>query len=256
MDERRLDRDLRFAHRLADLAAEVTMARFGERLPVETKADGTQVTPADREVEGILRREIARTFPGDGIHGEEGGLDPGSRDRLWIIDPVDGTALFALGIPLWSTLIALRQEGVIVVGVADVPTLGQRYHAALGAGAWRNDRPLHVSRISRLSEATVLYAGDGRMEPSTLRVTERARMARALSDAWGQLLIAQGSAEALLEHPPCFEWDWAAPSLIVSEAGGRVTTRSGTAPEPGCDLLVSNGLVHHEILAATAASEA
>jgi histidinol-phosphatase len=254
MDERDLARDLRFAHRLADLAAEVTMARFGERLPVETKADGTQVTSADREAEEVLRREIARTFPGDGIQGEEGGLDPGSSDRLWIIDPIDGTALFALGIPLWSTLIALRRDGVVVVGVADVPALGQRYHAALGAGAWRDGERLRVSGIARLAEATVLHAVDGAIADRVHRVTRRARAARALSDAWGQLLVAQGSADALLERPPCFEWDWAAPSLIVAEAGGRVSTLAGADPAPGCDLLVTNGRVHDEILDAVSSA--
>ena len=82
----------------------------------------------------------------------------------------------------------------------------------------------------------------------------RARAARALSDAWGQLLVAQGSADALLERPPCFEWDWAAPSLIVAEAGGRVSTLAGADPAPGCDLLVTNGRVHDEILDAASSA--
>jgi histidinol-phosphatase len=83
-----------------------------------------------------------------------------------------------------------------------------------------------------------------------VRVVGTARRSRGLSDAWAHLLIAQGSAEALLEHEPCFEWDWTATSVIVEEAGGRLTTLEGDPPAAGRSLLVSNGAVHEEALAA------
>jgi histidinol-phosphatase len=253
VDERDLTKDLAFALHLADVASEITMSWFGHRLPVELKADDTPVTEVDRAVERAIREEIAAAFPGDGVHGEEEGLDAGTSGRLWLIDPVDGTKLFAEGIPLWTTLIGLREDGAVVVGVADAPALGDRYHATRGGGAWRDDRRLRVSEVGHLSDAFVVHSGveewvAGSRDGSLLRVVSRARRTQGLSDAWAQLLVAQGSAELLMEHEACFEWDWAATSVIVEEAGGRLSTFAGQAPTPGQDLLVTNGLVHDEVL--------
>lgn len=251
--------DLGFALHLADLAAEITMSWFGHRLPVELKADATPVTEVDRAVERRLRQAIADAYPGDGVLGEEDGLAPGANGRTWLLDPVDGTRLFAEGIPLWTTLIGLRVDDEIVVGVADVPAIGDRYHATRGGGAWRGERRLHVSDVATLAEAFVVHSGleewmAGERDGSLLRVASKARNTRGLSDAWAQLLVAQGSAELLMEHEPCFEWDWAATSVIVEEAGGRLSTFAGTPPASGRDLLVTNGLVHDEALAALAGS--
>ena len=253
MDERDLTKDLAFALHLADVASEITMSWFGHRLPVELKADDTPVTEVDRAVERAIRYEIAATFPGDGVLGEEEGLHAGSNGRTWLIDPVDGTKLFAEGIPLWTTLIGLREHDRVVVGVADAPALGDRYHATRGGGAWRDDRRLRVSEVSELSEAFVVHSGveewvAGERDGSLLRVAARARRTRGLSDAWAQLLVAQGSAELLMEHEPCFEWDWGATGVIVEEAGGRLSTFDGGPPSPGRDLLVTNGVVHDEVL--------
>lgn len=257
MDERDLTHDLAFAQHLADVASAITMRWFGHRLPVELKADDTPVTEVDHAVERAIRQEIASAFPGDGVLGEEEGLDAGTNGRLWLIDPVDGTKLFAEGIPLWTTLIGLRVEDEAVVGVADAPALGDRYHATRGGGAWRDDRRLRVSEVGGLSEAFVVHSGveewvAGERDDSLLRVAAKARRTRGLSDAWAQLLVAQGSAELLMEHEPCFEWDFAATSVIVEEAGGRLSTFAGGPPEAGRDLLVTNGLVHDEALRAIA----
>lgn len=248
-----LSEDLAFAHELADVAAAVTSSWFGHRLPVELKDDATPVTEVDRRAEHAIRTAIAERFPGDGVLGEEEGLTQGTTGRCWVIDPVDGTKLYAEGIPLWTTLIALEIDGMTVVGVADAPAIGDRYHATRGAGAWRGDRRLHVSDVERLSGSFVVHSGveewiaGGRSE-ALVRVAGRARGTRGLSDAWGHLLVAQGSVEALLEHEPCQRWDWAATGLIVEEAGGRLSTLDGGRPAGGNDLLVTNGAVHGEVL--------
>lgn len=236
------------------------MARFGQRLPVELKHDDTPVTEVDLAVERAIRAVVTAERPGDGVLGEEGGLDASTDRRVWIVDPVDGTKLFAAGIPLWTTLIGLRVDGEVVVGVADAPALGERYHATRGGGAWRDGRRLRVSDVQRLGEGLVLHSGleewtaDGR-DQALRRIARRAGCMRGLSDGWAQLLVARGSAEALLEHEPCFEWDFAATALIVEEAGGRLSTFDGSPPAPGRELLVSNGLVHEEALALLAAAE-
>jgi histidinol-phosphatase len=257
MVEPDLSADLAFAHELADLAATVTLSWFGHRLPVELKDDATPVTEVDRRAEQAIRRAIDARHPGDAVLGEEHGLRAGANGRRWVVDPVDGTKLYAEGIPLWTTLIALEIDGAPVLGVADAPAIGDRYHAVRGGGAWRGDRRLHVSDVSTLAESFLAHSGTeewiaGGKVDVLLRVAGRARRTRGLSDAWAHLLVAQGSVEVLLEHDPCQAWDWAATGLIVEEAGGCVTTLAGRSPMAGADLLVSNGAVHREVLDAVA----
>lgn len=246
--------DLELAIALADAAAAVTLPGFGDRLPVEIKDDDTPVTDIDRAAERAIRAVLAKRAPDDGILGEEEGHHPGVDGRTWIVDPVDGTKLFAEGIPLWTTLIALTIDGVPVVGVADAPALGVRYHATRNGGAWCGTRALLVSGVMSLGDAFVAHspiedwyrAGDGE---HLAALASAARGTRGLSDAWAHLLVAQGSLDALAEHEPCYAWDWSATQVIVEEAGGRITTLDGGSPAPGSNLLVSNGLVHDEIVA-------
>ncbi len=253
MDQPDLSADLAFAHRLADTAGEVTKPPFGSRLPVELKDDATPVTEVDRAAERAIRAAVAERFPRDGVLGEEEGLDPGTSGRVWIVDPLDGTKLFAEGIPLWTTLIGLERDGAMVLGLADVPMLGARYHATRGGGAWRGPQRLQVSTTTSLASAFLTHSSleewiAGGRQDALMRVASVARATRGLSDGWVHLLVAQGSVDVLLEHEPCYAWDWAATRVIVEEAGGTVTTLGGEEPRPGSDLLVSNGRVHHEVL--------
>jgi len=253
MVEPDLSADLGFAHELADAAAEVTMSWFGHRLPVELKDDATPVTEVDRRAEQAIRAAIAARYPADAVLGEEAGLQEGTNGRRWVIDPVDGTKLYAEGIPLWTTLIALEVDGEPVVGVADAPAIGDRYHATRGGGGWRGERRLRVSSVTALAGSFVAHSAmeewiAGGRSDALMRVAAGARRTRGLSDAWAHLLVAQGSVEALLEHEPCQMWDWAATGLIVEEAGGRLSTLGGAPPVAGGDLLVSNGVVHREVV--------
>ena len=258
MVESDLSADLAFAHELADAAAEVTMSWFGHRLPVELKDDETPVTEVDRRAEQVIRDAIAARHPGDAVLGEEAGLQEGTNGRRWVIDPVDGTKLYAEGIPLWTTLIALEVDGEAVVGVADAPAIGDRYHATRGGGGWRGERRLAVSSVPTLDRSFVAHSAmeewiAGGRSDALMRVAAGARRTRGLSDAWAHLLVAQGSVEALLEHEPCQTWDWTATGLIVHEAGGCLSTLGGAPPAAGGDLLVSNGAVHREVVDVLAA---
>jgi histidinol-phosphatase len=247
--------DLELAESLADAAAAVTLAWFGGRLPVELKEDATPVTDVDRAAERAMRDLLAERAPDDGVLGEEEGHREGTSGRTWVLDPVDGTKLYAEGIPLWTTLIALQIDGTPLLGVADAPALGARYRAARGAGAWRDGHRITVSDVGALGDAFLGHSPIDEWQRAgeadrLLRLAERARATRGVSDAWAHLLVAQGSMEALLEHEPCFVWDWSATQVIVEEAGGRLSTMDGTDPAPGSNLLVSNGRVHDEVVAA------
>ncbi|MFZ0324039.1 MAG: inositol monophosphatase family protein [Actinomycetes bacterium] len=244
--------DLALAFALADAASAVTMRGFGGRQRVELKADTTPVTELDAAAERAIRTMLEVHRPDDGVVGEEGGVTVGRGDRVWVLDPIDGTRMFAEGIPLWSTLIALRVGSEVVVSVADAPAVGERFHAVRGGGAWWDDRRVHVSDVDSLADSLVLHAAleefaRGTGVDALLQVVSSARATRGIADAWAHLLVARGAAEALVEQGPCFEWDWAATGLVVEEAGGRLTRLEGGPAQPGCHLLVSNGRVDDEI---------
>ncbi len=157
-----LTADLALALRIADAADAVTMSRFDAAdLDIRTKADATHVTEADLAAERAIRALLAEERPDDGVFGEEFGAT-GSTARQWIIDPIDGTANYLKGIPMWTTLIALAIDGVPRVGVASQPALGRRWWAATGLGAWTDTpdgapRRLGVSSVSKVGEASVSF---------------------------------------------------------------------------------------------------
>jgi histidinol-phosphatase len=242
------DRDLAFALELAELADSLSLPRFrAADLRIETKADLTPVTDADRTVERALRDRVATERPGEGVFGEEEGDDGGS--VRWILDPVDGTRNFSRGIPLWATLIALERDGELVCGVVSAPALGHRWWGARGAGAWRDGEQIGVSAVERLDEASVscAYARD------YVLLEAAVWHARAFGDFWQHMLVAEGALDASVEaHLEI--WDYAALVPILEEAGGRVSALDGGPPRAGGQIVCSNGLLHDQVRALLGAS--
>src|SRR6187397_1367598 len=151
--------ELAFAQTLADVAATIAMDLFAdEGLEIRHKADRTLVTAADTAIEQMVRTSVQQTFPGDRIMGEEEGGTFEGAGRVWIVDPIDGTANFARAIPVWATLIALQVDGELVAGVASAPALGERYAAARGGGATMNDKQIHVSDVASVVESQFHYS--------------------------------------------------------------------------------------------------
>jgi histidinol-phosphatase len=161
--------DLELARRLADAADVVSLPRFRSGLAIETKPDLTPVTEADRAVEVELRRILADERPGDAILGEEHGAT-GSGSRRWILDPIDGTRNYARGIPVWGTLIALEEDGVVQLGMVSAPALSHRWWAERGSGAFADGDQVHVSAVSATSGRTC----SSRRARSTVRSTPSA----------------------------------------------------------------------------------
>ncbi len=245
------DRELAFAHGVADRAAEIGTRVFRGGFEVMTNPDRSPVTEADLAIEAMVRERVADAFPGDIVLGEEqGGTDAGG--RTWIVDPIDATKNFALGIQIWATLLALRVEGDLKVAVVSAPALGERYAAVRGAGATLNGEPIRVSSVTELDRAHVLYAGmkawlDEPRDEAVLGLVAGAGRTRAFGDFWGHVLVARGAAEIMLE-PELNVWDFAAPQLVTEEAGGRVTTLEGGPTVDGGSVLTTNGLLHDEVL--------
>ncbi len=228
--------DLQYALALADEADALTMHHYRTlHLAVETKADLTPVTEADRAVEAALRSRIGRER-GEAVAGEEYGVEEG--DMRWWLDPIDGTTQYARGLPIWATLIALERDGEVVVGVASAPALGQRWWAERAGGAFLDGMAIRVSRVSRIDGAYVSTTSV-RGFPQFAALAARVAVARTYPDFWQYMLVAEGRIEAASDTL-MNEWDVAAPRLIVEEAGGTFTIDEGL-------YLASNGRLHAEI---------
>ncbi|GAB2853352.1 histidinol-phosphatase [Microbacterium insulae] len=246
-----------FALRLADAADAASMSRFdAPDLEVSTKPDATHVTEADLATERAIRALLAAERPGDGVFGEEYGTT-GDSARQWIIDPIDGTANYLKGIPMWTTLIALAIDGIPRVGVASQPAIGRRWWAATGLGAWTNGstgqpRRISVSDVDAISEASVSFQSIGQWrDAGELDALERLTSAvwrdRGYGDAWPYMLLAEGRLELVAEFG-VKEYDIAALVPIITEAGGRFTSYAGTDSLAERSSLATNGALHDAFL--------
>ena len=249
--------DLALALRLADAADEASMSRFDAAdLDVRLKADATHVTEADLATERAIRALLEAERPGDGVFGEEYGVT-GDSSRQWIIDPIDGTANYLKGIPMWTTLIALAIDGVPRVGVASQPAIGRRWWAATGLGAWTNTpsgepRRLAVSAVDSVDAASASFQSIGQWrDAGKLDALERLTSAvwrdRGYGDAWPYMLLAEGRLEFVAEFD-VKEYDIAALVPIVTEAGGRFTSFDGNDSLSERSSLATNRVLHDAFL--------
>lgn len=249
--------DLALALTLAGEADLISADRYrAADLSVDLKPDATHVTDADRAVERMLRAGIEASRPGDAILGEEYGTE-GAGHRQWILDPIDGTANYLRGVPIWGTLIALAVDGEPVVGVVSSPALARRWWAARGMGAWVSEnaaapRRLHVSGIPSLDHANISYNRiqgwdeAGRLE-QIVTLTRRAWRARGIGDMWSYMLLAEGALDVVTE-PDLQPYDMAALVPIIEEAGGRFTSVDGKPGPWHGSALATNGRLHDEVL--------
>jgi len=249
--------DLELALRLADAADAVSMSRFDAAdLDVSLKADATHVTEADLATERAIRALLEAERPADGVFGEEFGVT-GDAARQWIIDPIDGTANYLKGIPMWTTLIALSIDGVPRVGVASQPAIGRRWWAASGLGAW-TDTPsgepkrLAVSDVDTIGASSVSFQSIGQWRDAGRldaleRLTSSVWRDRGYGDAWPYMLLAEGRLEFVAEFD-VKEYDIAALVPIVTEAGGRFTSFDGEDTLSARSSLATNRVLHDAYL--------
>jgi len=243
---------------LARRAGDLTLRWFGgDALELETKADDTPVTVADRQAERLVREELARRYPHDGIIGEEEGVRDGASGRRWVVDPIDGTYGFVHGVPLYSTLLAVLDEDGPLVGVIHLPALGETVYAGRGLGCFHRRGGAEPVRASvnahrGLSGAAIMTSGIGHWPAGRLeRLHEAGAKVRTWGDGYGYALVATGRVEAMVD-PEVSVWDLAPLPVILEEAGGCFTTVDGRRDLWGGSGVASNGLLHDELLAALA----
>ena len=234
----------------ARVAGRVAMRHYRSTFVVETKADGSPVSIADREAETAVRDWIARRFPGDGIEGEEFGVSRTDARRKWIIDPIDGTKTFVRGVPLWGTLIAIIEGTDVLAGAIFCPAVDEMVAAAPGEGAWWNGARCFVSKVGRIDRATVLTSsdygsGDEARRDAWRALSDRASVSRTWGDCYGYVLVATGRADVMAD-PRMAVWD-AAPLLpVIEEAGGVFTDWSGARTVFGGSAIATNAALAEE----------
>jgi histidinol phosphatase-like enzyme (inositol monophosphatase family) len=236
----------------AKAAGDIALHYFRTNLTVETKEDRTPVTRADRECETRITEILSQRFPDIGFLGEEHGERPGRGNARWIIDPIDGTKNFIRGIPFFATLIALEEEGEITAGVMYAPAINDLLYARQGQGAFANGKRVHVSTVEDLREAMLVHGGlkDLKVRPCWqpfLRLVDTTARQRGFGDALGHSVVICGQADVVLE-PEIKPWDVAATKILVTEAGGRFSDFAGSPSIYTGNAVISNGLVHDEVI--------
>lgn len=248
--------ELELAVRAARAAGDAILRAFRVEQEVRYKSADQPVTEADLAADRILHRILLGERPGYGWLSEETADSPErlTRERLWVVDPIDGTNSFVAGRPEFAVCVGLVDAGRAVVGVVHNPVTGEMFSAVEGGGAFCDGAPLRVSDVGPAERPCIVasrwemnrgefaaFAADWRVEPLG-------------STAYKMCRVAQGGAEAFVSRGPKAEWDVCAAVVIVQEAGGRVTKLDGTPaafnqPEPQWrGIAASNGRVHDELL--------
>ena len=231
-----------FAQELARTAGALATRYFRREIEFEAECKGPQdwVSAADRAVEAHIRAALARAFPGDAMLGEESGGALG--DRLWVVDPIDGTLNFVHGVRYWCVSLAFVAGGVREIGVIHDPSLDELFWARRGEGAWCGTQRLSVSACAALDRALVA-AGYVPRHPLAAHLATRAALfaaGAAVKDMGAGALmlahVAAGRYDAFLE-PHMHPWDALAGLTLIEEAGGRVL------PYPGPGGLAAGGRV-------------
>jgi histidinol-phosphatase len=239
-----------------DEADTIARSHFRRDLQIDTKPDRSFVTQADTAIERMIRARLHDAFPDHGLVGEEYGTESGDASVRWYIDPIDGTHNFIRGIPLFGTLLAVERDGEMQAAVLSASALDERWWGWRGGGAWARNRGepprrIHVSGVTTLADAQILYGSARDLEasgrvPGFQGILHDAWRERGFGDFWGYALVAEGAAEAMIEVD-LSAWDAAAPFLLIEEAGGRATDFEGRRAVDSRSFIATNGAMHETI---------
>lgn len=249
-----------FALELAAEAARVTLPLFrNEGAAVNKAGEGSfdPVTEADRGAEAAIRRLIAARYPDHGVIGEEYGEDRPDAEHVWVLDPVDGTRAFVAGLPLWTTLIALQQQGKPTVGIIAQPYLDEVFLGGPSGArlvSRGQSRDIHVRPCARLTDAVIATTDADIFTAPELgawtQVKAAARLARYGCDAYAYAMVALGRIDMVAETG-LKVWDWSALVPVVEAAGGQVTDWTGAPPSgDGRIIAVGDARVREDALVA------
>jgi histidinol phosphatase-like enzyme (inositol monophosphatase family) len=231
----KLDAEIALARRLAD-AAGAAIRPFFRATGFERKGDRTPVTAADRAAEQAMRAILSAQMPDDGVIGEEFGVAEGAAgrpsERIWVLDPIDGTTGFVAGRPLFGTLIALLVDGFPVLGLIDQPILQERWLGVIGRPTLFNGREVRTRACAALAEAAIATTGphyfsdhDGEHFMALAAQTDHKRMVMG-GDCYNYAMLASGHLDVVCESNLKI-YDWAALVPVVEGAGGVMADWNG-----------------------------
>ncbi|MBU3077018.1 histidinol-phosphatase [Sphingomonas quercus] len=215
--------DIALAHRLAEAAGAAIRPYWRGAFGLETKGDASPVTLADRASEAAMRAILAAERPDDGVVGEEYGADRPEAERIWVLDPIDGTRAFIAGRPLFGTLIALIEGDSPVLGVIDQPIIGDRWIGARGRPTLLGERPAKTRACAALAQAHLATTGPylfpGEDQPRFEALRGRCRDTLWGGDCHNYGLVASGHLDLVVESMLKLH-DFAALVPVVEGAGG------------------------------------
>lgn len=228
--ERDLDEWLAFAHQLADAAHDLLAPAAALRPEVEVKSDRSFVTALDAQIETRLRELICQRFPSHGILGEEHGASGAGAELVWVLDPIDGTAPFIAGVPVFGTLIALAAAGQPLIGVMHLPVTRQRWEGVMGRDTKLNGHQVRARSCASLGQAILtssnpdFFSAAERPALDALRARTAWRIYGGCCMSYG--LLAAGRTDVAIDTG--FKvWDYAPFRPIIEGAGGVITDWHG-----------------------------
>jgi myo-inositol-1(or 4)-monophosphatase len=226
------------------------------RVPFETKGEFDLVTVADRASEKLIVERLRSHFPAHGIMAEEGGGVENASEYRWFVDPLDGTTNFAHGFPFFNVTLALARAGEVIAGVVFDPVRQEMFTAERGAGAYLNNRRIHVSGARRIADSLASTGFPSRKRHHNVNIHFYYQLAMAShgvrrtgSAALDLAYVAAGRLDFFWEFG-LKPWDMAAGTLLVQEAGGRVTDMRGGEHSVAASetLLADNAALHDEVV--------
>ena len=250
------DEEFAVAQEAALKAGQILADLFGKVNRITKKGAIDLVTEADVRAEDAILKVVRDHFPEDGILAEESGRCGEDADRIWIVDPLDGTTNFAHGFPFFAVSIALQVDGDVVLGLVFNPLLNESFAARRGGGAYLNRSPIRVSENRGLRESllatgfpySICEGAESVMDLLSRMVVLAQGVRRAGSAAIDLCYVAAGRFDGFWEEG-LKPWDTAAGSLIVREAGGMVSDYSGAPYSPGGrSIVAANPHIHGAML--------
>lgn len=240
-----------FTKELAKASGDIINGYFRSGVAVESKADESPVTIADKKAEEIMREMIMKAYPDHGIIGEEFGNHNEDAEYQWVLDPIDGTKSFITGTFLFGTLIGLMRDRQPILGAIHHSVTS---HLLIGAdGVTKlNDEVVKVRPCENLRDAVMLcsdYLDVGRYQNGIAfqQLMGRVKFARTWGDCHGYFLVATGYAEIMMD-PIMNLWDIVALVPVIEGAGGTITDWEGNAPLDGHGIIATNGTLHAQVL--------
>ncbi len=238
------DVDFDWLERIIRQAGEMALTHFQHTI-ARRKADNTIVTVADQEIEAFLRDELGRAYPQDVLLGEEMETHAGSSGRVWAIDPIDGTAAYAAGLPVWGVSVGILQDWQPLAGVFYMP-LENEYYQSDGSRATLNGHQIRVDDSAHIDDHTFLCATSESHRKYDIDFEGKTRIFG--STAAHMCYVARGTAIAALLGRPAL-WDIAGAFAVLQLAGGTLGDLSGNVGTPDLASLADGRKFAHTMLA-------